>query len=66
MREEKTYCLAIDVEVDLRVVGWEDAVGGSDDWAGSHDVCCAVYKLCMCGCIYVLSGECGDFATRVE
>lgn len=45
----RAYCLTIDVQVDLRVVGREDAVGGPDDWAGSHLVCCcAVYNLCVC------------------
>jgi hypothetical protein len=38
--EGSTYSLTIDVEVDLRVVGREDAVGGTDDGAGGHDVCC--------------------------
>jgi hypothetical protein len=32
--------LTIDVEVNLRVIGREDAVGGTDDGAGGHDVCC--------------------------
>ena len=42
------YSLAIDVQVDLRVVGREDAVGGSDNWAGSHGVCCcAVCGVCV-------------------
>jgi hypothetical protein len=36
---ETSHCLAINVQVDIGVVGREDAVCGSDDWAGGHCVC---------------------------
>jgi hypothetical protein len=38
-RGGSTYSLTVNVEIDFRVVRREDAVGGSDNWAGSHDVC---------------------------
>jgi hypothetical protein len=54
----RAYCLAIDVQVDLRVVGREDAVGGSDNWAGSHGVCCrAVYSRCVYVYVWAVSAK---------
>ena len=44
----EAYRLAVHVEVDLRVVWREHAVGGSDDWAGGHG--------CGCVCVYVCGG----------
>lgn len=35
-QRRSNYCLAVHVQVDLRVVGREDAVCGSDDRAGGH------------------------------
>lgn len=58
-----THSLTVNIQVDLRVVGREDAVGGSDDWAGGHDV------RCVCGCkrVYVCRSEAvKGSATRVE
>lgn len=50
-REVSTYSLTVDAEVNLRVIRREDAVGGSDNWAGGHDVCCVGLELCLqCEC----------------
>ena len=43
----EAYRLAVHVEVDLRVVWREHAVGGSDDWAGGHGCGC----VCVCMCV---------------
>lgn len=34
-----TYSLAVDIEVDLWVIRRENAVGSSNNWAGSHGFC---------------------------
>lgn len=61
-RGEAAYCLAVNVEINLRVIGRENAVGGSDDWAGSHGVWWAACWLDMCRCAE--SSGCKGFVTR--
>jgi hypothetical protein len=55
-REDSTYSLTIDVEVDRRVIRRKDTVGRSDNWASGHDVCC-VCSVCGCRCLYVSKSE---------
>jgi hypothetical protein len=65
-REDSTYSLTIDVEVDRRVIRRKDTVGRSDNWASGHDVCC-VCSVCGCRCLYVSKSEAvKGSATRVE
>lgn len=61
--EGPAHSLTVNIQVDLWVVRREDAVGGSDDWAGGHDVCCvcSCRRLCVCRSEAVKGS-----ATRVE
>ncbi len=54
-RFQRAYSLTVHVEIDLRVIRRKDAVGGANDWAGSHDV----------GCVQVMfEGFCGSVDKR--